>query len=383
MRNYIMKRNFHGILGALALCLLAVPLGAAPHGDDAVRVDGLTFETWEDYAASDYFKSSERRCATPSQEIRQQLYGPPTLPLVNRGVLGDPVDCSQTATNPTSDYDPNFTLEIPVVVHIIMNTACTDGVISDEMVESQIEILNEDFQAIMGTNGGDGNNAEIRFVLADTDPMGDPTTGITRSCNTTWFNDGGSYWNTLAWDPNNYMNVYTNRAGGNLGYVPFLPADSGGAFVGGNSDRVVVLWDSFGRSGPIGPPYNQGRTGTHEVGHYLGLEHTFSGGCATATPPGCYSSGDLICDTNSEASPTFSPCAVGDSVSCGSVNPSDNYMDYSDDLCMMQFTVEQNRRMRCTLEHYRPDLANVGASDDIFTDGFESGDTTSWGSVIP
>ena len=81
-----MQRNFCGILGALALCLLALPLGAAPHGDDAVRVDGLTFETWEDYAASDYFKSSERRCATPNREVREQLYGPPTLPLDDPGL---------------------------------------------------------------------------------------------------------------------------------------------------------------------------------------------------------------------------------------------------------------------------------------------------------
>ena len=366
--------------------LLLACTGGAAWANEPVQVDGLSFESWQDYYQSDYFKAGDR-CATPSREARAQFLGVDLSPFPDfqANALGGPApsDCSASNTNPTSDYDPSVVYEIPVVVHILMTSDCGTGVISDELVDSQIEILNEDFAAILGTNGENGNNAEIRFVLADTDPNGDPTTGITRDCNTTWFNDGGSYWNSLAWDPFNYMNIYTNTAGGALGYVPFLPADNGGAFVGGASDRVVVLWDAFGRDAPRGPPYDQGRTATHEVGHYLGLEHTFSGGCADSSMPGCYSSGDLICDTNSEQNPTFSPCGLGDKSTCGSVDPSDNYMDYSDDLCMMQFTQEQNSRMRCSLFHYRSELFNVGAGEDIFTDGFESGDTTSWSSEGP
>ena len=290
---------------------------------------------------------SQHRCATPSREERALLY--PDLEFV-------PADCSATSTNPTTDYDPTSVYQITVVVHILMDDSCSNGVISDQQVASQIEILNEDFQALTGSNGEQGNYSGIQFVLATTDPSGAPTTGITRTCNTTYFNDGGSYYNELAWDPNRYMNVYTNQAGGNLGYVPFLPADGGGANVGQSFDRVVVLWNSFGRNGPIGPPYNQGRTGTHEVGHYLGLEHTFSGGCGTSA---CYTSGDLICDTNPEASPNFSDCS-GTGTSCsGQLRPIHNYMNYSDDLCMWEFTVEQNRRMRCTLESFRTNLYTV------------------------
>ncbi len=255
---------------------------------------------------------------------------------------------------------------------------CTQGVISDAQVDSQIQILNEDFLALMGSNGANGNDAQISFVLASEDPNGNPTTGITRDCNTQWFNDNGAYWNILAWDPNRYMNIYTNQAGGALGYVPFLPADGGGGLVGSLQDRVVILWSSFGLDGPIGPPYNKGRTGTHEVGHYLGLEHTFNGGCAPANPPACYTSGDLICDTNSEAGPTFSPCFVGAKSTCGSVDPSDNYMNYSDDLCMEQFTPEQAKRLRCTLEHYRPNLYNiVGGYDHTVTPG-QAGVLNTW-----
>ena len=113
------------------------------------------------------------------------------------------------------------------------------------------------------------------------------------------------------------------------------------------------------------------------------MEHTFSGGCSASTPPGCYNSGDLICDTNSEESPTFNPCQLGDKSTCGSVDPSDNYMDYSDDLCMMQFTIEQGRRIRCSLENYRPDLYTLADTSTIFTDGFESGNTSSWSSASP
>ena len=93
-----------------------------------------------------------------------------------------------------------------------------------------------------------------------------------------------------------------------------------------------------------------GRTLTHEIGHYLGLFHTFQGGCGSAA---CYTSGDLICDTNAESGPNFS-CAGSPPSSCCSVDPIDNYMDYSDDLCMEKFTAEQVNRMRCSLINWRP-----------------------------
>jgi hypothetical protein len=311
------------------------------------------------------------RCGTPDRETRLAMFGVPELV---------PADCSAFSTNPTPDYDPTVIYEIQVVVHIIMNNAGTQGVISNALVDTQIQIINEDFQAIMGSLGENGTNVQFRFVLASEDPDGNPTDGITRSMNTTWFNDGGAYWNTLAWDPTRYINIYTNTASGNLGYVPFLPAD--GAGVGTAADRVVILWSSFGLGAPIGPPFDLGRTTTHELGHYFGLEHVFNGGCGIATMPGCYTTGDLICDTNSDSNSHFG-CTP--SSSCGTPDPLDNYMEYTDDICMEKFTVEQTRRMRCSIDAYRSGLISVVggcATSDLAIDGGNDAEICSGSGIV-
>jgi hypothetical protein len=341
--------------------------------DQVVVIDGYTFDSWSAYGNSEYFRDNGRRCGTPEREIREMMAGSISSPTS--------ADCSASSTNPTTDYAPGSLFEISVVVHILMDDACAEGSISDAMVQSQIDILNEDFLALAGSNGAGGTDAQIQFALATEDPDGHATNGITRTCNTLWFNDNGTYWNSLNWDPNRYLNIYTNNAGGFLGYVPFLPADGGGSRVGDPDDRVVILWTAFGRDSTF-DPFDQGRTATHEVGHYLGLEHTFNpqGSCGAQAQPGCYGDGDLICDTLPQASPNFGCPASADS--CGTPDSFHNYMDYTDDLCMEEFTVEQSRRTRCSLEHYRPDLAVV-AAEVIFRDGFESGDPSSWSDSMP
>lgn len=328
-------RNF--IAAAAAPALL---LGALAGSVQAEFVYGdLVFESREAFARSEYFRSNGLRCGTPV-----------TQPGDGLAAFGAPGDCASNSTSILPEYDPtNGVITMQVVFHVIQNTS-GQGNIPNSQIQNQLDIINEDFQALAGTPGANGTNAMVQFVLATEDPNGQPTNGITRSTNNTWFNDGGSYWNSLAWDPNTYINIYCNSASGNLGYVPFLPQTG---TVGSNSDRVVVLWDTVGRNAPYGPPYDQGRTVTHELGHYFGLEHTFTGGCASANPPNCYTSGDLICDTNSEQSPTF---GCPNKTSCSSADPIDNYMDYSDDTCMEMFTPEQVNRIRCTIENWRPGL---------------------------
>jgi hypothetical protein len=319
--------------------------------DTEIIADGITYNSWQEVADSGFYSLQENRCKTISFDFGDN---------VSRGGGGD---CSFSRTRIEAQYDPSVEkYRIPVVVHVIQRTNGT-GSMTDARVQSQIEILNEDFQAMAGTNGAGGTDVQIEFYLATEDPNGNPTTGITRSTNNTWYNDGGAYYNTLAWNTNNYLNIYTNNGGGALGYVPNLPQ---GGIAGSNADRVVILHSTFGRNAPFSP-YNLGRTVTHEVGHYLGLDHTFAGSCSNS-----YTSGDLIVDTNPESSPTGG--CPNSRTSCGLPAPIHNYMDYSDDRCMNQFTPEQANRMRCSLIHYRPNLYSLagptGCSDaDLNLDG--------------
>ncbi len=309
--------------------------------DGPVVVQGIAYKSWTDWALSDEFQATGARCKLPPKSER---------PYTARAAG----DCTASFTNPAEKYAPGNTYEIPVVVHIIQSSS-GQGVISDAMVQSQIDVLNEDFQALAGTPGSQGSPGAIRFRLATANPDGQATSGITRVTNDNWFQEIGNYWDTLAWDTNRYLNIYTAQIDG-LGYVPNLPQ---GGIVGKKEDRVVILWTAFGRNSPMAP-FDLGRTATHEVGHYLGLEHTFAGGCASASKPSCYSSGDMICDTASELDPA-SGCP-NNQQSCGSPDPTDNYMDYSNDSCMTRFTNEQIRRMRCTLESYRSNLYTVISS---------------------
>lgn len=319
--------------------------------DTEIIIDGITYDSWEAVGLSGYFSLENTRCGTG------------TFVGIHTDVARGGADCTFSRTNIRPQYDPTVEkYRIPVVVHIIESSNGT-GAMPDSRVFSQIEILNEDFLALPGSNGAPGTDVQIEFYLATVDPNGNPTTGITRSVNTTWYNDGGSYWNSLAWDTDRYLNIYTNSASGNLGYVPSLPQSG---IAGSNSDRVVILHSTFGRNAPFSP-FNLGRTVTHEVGHYLGLEHTFAGSCSNT-----YTSGDLIVDTNPESSPTFG--CPGARNSCGLPAPFDNYMDYADDRCMNKFTPEQANRMRCSLIFYRPDLYSIagpsGCSDSDFAEPF-------------
>lgn len=342
----------------LAAALLAPAFAAtAPlsSADDLVTIVG-----------PDGVATQVRRCGTPSRSER--VPDPALFELLGGA------DCSSTSTHPTTDYDPGTGYLIDVWVHVLHRTNGT-GDIPDAEIRDQIAVLNEDFRAIPGSLGAPGNDVRIFFRLA----------GVTRTANNSYYNDAGSYYDALAVDPHNYLNIYTNSCpsvgGSCLGYVPFLPTDPG-APVGEPEDRVVVLYAAFGRDTGISF-YDLGRSATHEVGHYLGLEHTFSGSCGTESEPGCYSSGDLLCDTEPQETQTFG-CPIdeedeGHFTCSGARNPIENYMNYTDDLCMWRFTVEQNRRMRCAVEFYRPDLG----TPVVFYDGFEGVGLAAWSASEP
>ena len=328
------------------------------HDDGRIQHHGRMFDSWEAWREAN--PGRDHRCGTQA----------PDVPPGGDGIAGVS-DCSLTSTNPTDEYDPsNMNLVIPVVVHVIMNDDGSIGDIDRETIERQMVILNEDFAGTGVGSDPETPSASLRFVLARQDPSGAPTTGITRSTNTIWFNDQGDYWNELAWDPSRYLNVYTNSGGGVFGYVNAFPA-SGAA--GDIDDRVVINWRVFGEAGDYGPPQDLGRVLTHEVGHYLGLFHTFQGGCGS---PACLDSGDLICDTPAQSEPNFE---CSSSTFCGDESPVSNFMNYSWEACMSGFTREQIRRMRCTIATYRPMLSLESEAcgficeHDLDGDGFVNG----------
>ena len=238
-------------------------------------------------------------------------------------------------------------ITIPVVVHIVYRTSSEN--ISDAQVQSQIDVLNEDFRRLnMDASNtpalfqGAAADVEIQFCLATRDPLGNPTNGITRTQTTktsfSVYTDDVKYSSQGgkdAWPTDQYLNIWVCRlSGGVLGYAQF---PNGGPAA---TDGVVIDFRYFGRGGSAQAPYNKGRTATHEVGHWLNLRHIWGDAqCGD----------DYVNDTPTQQGPNYG-CPTFPHPTCG--NASDmfmNYMDYTDDACMNLFTQGQKTRMRAVL----------------------------------
>jgi hypothetical protein len=222
---------------------------------------------------------------------------------------------------------------IRIAFHVITD-ASGEGNVSDAQIAGQVAELNRDY-------AGSG----FRFQLVSTD----------RTANAAWFKMGPGTGKekqckqALAIDPAHTFNVYSCNPGHSLlgwAYFPFdAPEDH---WIHG----VVLHYASL--PGGAFTHYNLGRTLTHESGHYLGLYHTFQGGCAAP--------GDEIDDTPFEASPATG-CPEGrNTCTQPGDDPIHDYMDYTYDDCYTEFTSDQQARMAAMVAAYRPSLFGPAAS---------------------
>lgn len=263
-------------------------------------------------------------------------------------------------------------LTVPIIFHVIHNgEAVGSGTnISTALINAQIEQINNDFRKIMGTSGYNTNpvgaDTEIEFCAALVDPNGNvlASPGIDRINRNDRGWSAGAYSDTYIdsnikpqtyWDPTRYVNVWVmDLGGGLLGYATFPDMSTSSSVA--EQDGVVILYSSVGSSAmpSSATPYNEGRTLTHELGHFFNLYHTFQGGCSA--------SNDLCDDTPKTSAPSFG-CPVG-RTSCGGVlTMIENYMDYTDDGCMNIFTMDQKARIQACMMSFprRMELPNSSA----------------------
>ncbi len=268
------------------------------------------------------------------------------------------------------DTIPNEIITIPVIVHLLFNNA--EQNISDDQVKSQLDVLNRDFRRL---NADAANtpvafksiaaDTRIMFCLAQVDPQGRSTSGIVRRYTTKeyFLGDDGMKFSGMggdnAWDSKKYLNIWVcSLFGRSLGYatIPGGPEDR---------DGVVIKYDVFGKTGFLRPPYDKGRTTTHEVGHWLGLKHLWG-------DEDCGS--DDVDDTPRQLSYNFN-CPSFPHVSTCSPNSNGdmfmNFMDFTDDACMNTFSYGQKSRMRgmFALGRERNSFLNSFACDSSLATG--------------
>ena len=293
--------------------------------------------------------AQERNCAT-MDVLEQQLSQDPDM-----AARMEAIERHTEHFHHNHNHNDRAVITIPVVFHIVHNgDALGSGEnISDALIQAQLDQLNQDF-ALQNSDAslipsifqGVAANTEIQFCLAQRKPDGTATNGINR------FNGGRTSWTvsqidgslkpTSIWDRNQYLNIWSVVFGGAdaglLGYAQF-PGGSA------STDGVVVLYSSVGSvalPNPAGGVYARGRTGTHEVGHWLNLRHIW--GDATC-------GNDLVSDTpvhntsngGCPTYPHYSTC------SGSPVEMTMNYMDYTYDACMYMFTAGQKTRMQAVL----------------------------------
>ncbi len=230
----------------------------------------------------------------------------------------------------------NGVIEIPVVVNVLYRTASEN--ISNAQIQSQIDVLNEDFNgqnadfgSVPSTFSGVKASIGVRFVL---DQIVRQATNK-RSWGTNDFMKMSSKGGINPTSPTTKLNLWSCTLSNSiLGYAQFPGGSSA-------TDGVVILNTAFGRMGTAAAPFNKGRTATHEVGHWLNLRHIW--GDATC-------GNDLVNDTPLHNTANYGCPAAGHKSTCTGtpIEMTMNYMDYTNDACMYMFSEGQKSRMLAT-----------------------------------
>ena len=250
---------------------------------------------------------------------------------------------------------PQVVVTIPVVFHVLYKNATQN--ISDAQINSQLAVLNADYRKLNTDFNAVvpaafrplGADMEIDFCLATRTPTGAATTGITRKSVASSFSFDNNYYAASgepAWDPTKYLNVWIGKFTDNtlLGFA-YLPDTAGSNF-----DGLCISYTAFGTTGTATAPFNKGRTATHEIGHYFGLDHpwgTDGSACNSAA------NSDGVADTPATNNPYYGCPTFPDNTNACTTTTNGSlfmdYMDYVDDACMALFTVGQKAIMQNTL----------------------------------
>jgi hypothetical protein len=233
-------------------------------------------------------------------------------------------------------------ITVPVVIHVLYHQSSEN--ISDAKIMTQIESLNRCFRRTSADTVNTparfkmlAADCEIQFRLASSDPRRKSTNGIVRKYTpiAKWEADDkikfSSEMGDDAWDPHSYLNIWV----GNLGQVMGYSSVMGGPE---SKDGIVIGYNVFGTV-QVMTGFDQGKTGVHEVGHWLGLQHLWGD---------AYCGDDGVGDTPKQAGYNME-CPTDIRISCGNGPNGDmymNYMDFTNDRCMNLFTLGQKARMR-------------------------------------
>jgi Pregnancy-associated plasma protein-A/Secretion system C-terminal sorting domain len=265
-------------------------------------------------------------------------------------------------------------MKIPVVVHVVWKNE--EENISDAQIQSQIDVLNKDFRKlntdfknVPSVFKDVAADCEIEFCLAQKDTLGRTTTGILRY-NTSVENIGTVFSNNKRavyysaskgadnWRPTEYLNIWVCKMNNFLGFVTSLST----AQKTPSEDGVVIDYRVFGNIGTAANSvgHKEGRTATHEVGHYFNLLHVWGSSNACTDD-------DFVSDTPLQAGPSNDCPSFPSKDSCSNNIMYPNFMDYTNDECMGLFTLGQKARMMATLNGFRAGLLKGVACETVAT----------------